>query len=438
MKPDQVERLANGEHAVSILGLASFHANGHVREAALRKLSEDTSGLELPFLLIRLNDWVEPVRTLAHEGVQSRLTANYAGHFLKSLHLLLRLEFCGREAHDATVQAVGELLCRPECRPQLLEGVASGDRVMRHACLRFAAEIEGAGRLSILRAALGDTDPLIRLWTARRLLADATMDDLPKLTAELVRDPFMPVRREALQSLAQRLPDLAAPVLLEALTDRHASIRETARFYLGLLGRPDAVSIYRERLNGAVGAQLVGAVLGLGETGTSEDVERIRPLLKSDETRYRKAAIIALARIAPEALIEEFTAALADPMPGVSNEGCTALLQRVHSVEPAALFTLLREDTPEHVKKNALKLTMRLGKWVSLPVLISLSRGESIISSRTRAFLESWLLSPRRDYSRPTEQQMVAAARALAEASPGLDAGLERSLSSLLKEWGAP
>lgn len=434
MKPDELERIASEDHGVSILGLASFHANGHVREAALRKLAEHRSGSELPFLLIRLNDWVQPVQTQARGAIQSRLTTDYASHFLTNLQLVLRLEFCGRGEHTALVKDISTLLRRPECRHHLLEGASSGDRAMRRACLRLAAEIEGAGRLSVLRAALTDSDPLIRFWTARRLLPDASLDELPRLATELARDPFMPVRREALQALAQRLPENARPSLMDALTDRHTSIRETARFFLSELGDFDAASVYRDRLNAAVGAQLVGAIRGLGETGTAKDAERIRPLLNAGEARHRKAAIFALARIAAENFTEEFTAALADTQPGVSNEACKALLQRARRVEVDTLFYLLREDKREYVKKNAMKLIVRLDKWVSLPALISVSCGDSAIASRTRELLNAWLHSSTRGYARPTNQQLTAAEHAFAKASSSLDSALHRELSSLLKE----
>src|ERR1051326_2316679 len=45
------------------LGLASFHFNGYIREGALRRLGDVFNGTELPFLLLRLNDWVPQVRS---------------------------------------------------------------------------------------------------------------------------------------------------------------------------------------------------------------------------------------------------------------------------------------------------------------------------------------------------------------------------------------
>ena len=66
MKPKDVGHLASmGEMSVSLLGIASCHTNGHVREAAVGELGKTETGTELPFLLIRANDWVPEIRTSA-------------------------------------------------------------------------------------------------------------------------------------------------------------------------------------------------------------------------------------------------------------------------------------------------------------------------------------------------------------------------------------
>ncbi|MBW3597624.1 MAG: hypothetical protein KY475_10150, partial [Planctomycetes bacterium] len=57
--PGIVSSLAIGTRpATSVLGLASFHPSGYVRHQAVRLLAEVRGGSELPYLLIRQNDWV--------------------------------------------------------------------------------------------------------------------------------------------------------------------------------------------------------------------------------------------------------------------------------------------------------------------------------------------------------------------------------------------
>jgi hypothetical protein len=73
------------QHPAAVLGAISFHDDGHVREAAVRRLVALREGDELPFLLLRANDWVEPVRLMAREAVQQRLRPEYAKRFVDCL-----------------------------------------------------------------------------------------------------------------------------------------------------------------------------------------------------------------------------------------------------------------------------------------------------------------------------------------------------------------
>ena len=76
--PEQVNTLirADPQSCVLLLGLACCHASGYVRRNAVACLDQQVrTGTELPFLLLRLNDWVAPVRLRAEAAVRQRLDA---------------------------------------------------------------------------------------------------------------------------------------------------------------------------------------------------------------------------------------------------------------------------------------------------------------------------------------------------------------------------
>ncbi len=62
-----------------------------MREEALRLLATCSDGRELPFLLLRLNDCVEPVQRLAQDIVVQRLKPEYGRHFMRHFYLILML-----------------------------------------------------------------------------------------------------------------------------------------------------------------------------------------------------------------------------------------------------------------------------------------------------------------------------------------------------------
>lgn len=62
IRPEQVQSIARDEATrTAVLGVLSNHHNGYVREEAVRLLSQVTDGSELPYLLVRQNDWVAPI-----------------------------------------------------------------------------------------------------------------------------------------------------------------------------------------------------------------------------------------------------------------------------------------------------------------------------------------------------------------------------------------
>jgi HEAT repeat protein len=75
IRPHDVAYLASlGTDATEFLGIASSHPSDYVRESALRELSKLETGAEVPFLLMRVGDWVENVRVLAREPSEKRVT----------------------------------------------------------------------------------------------------------------------------------------------------------------------------------------------------------------------------------------------------------------------------------------------------------------------------------------------------------------------------
>ncbi len=74
LEPDALTRFDESPDLVSgFWGVMSLHPSGHVRESALDRLTQDTSGQEIRYLLLRANDWVEPVREKAIQALIARL-----------------------------------------------------------------------------------------------------------------------------------------------------------------------------------------------------------------------------------------------------------------------------------------------------------------------------------------------------------------------------
>jgi len=138
MQPEDLSSLPVTERSRgAVLGIASFHANGHVREAAVRQLSDLADGTELPFLLIRNNDWVSEIQRSAKAAVEQRVRDGQFDFSARNLYLLFRLLDKQRAEHSDLVAMVVKQFVQPDHRSKLLEALDSSDRYIRRNVFRL-------------------------------------------------------------------------------------------------------------------------------------------------------------------------------------------------------------------------------------------------------------------------------------------------------------
>lgn len=433
IQPADVPRLRT--HGTPALGLASLHASGYVREAAVRELATMHGGAELPYLLIRLNDWVEPVRDAAYEAIRARLVPAFAPQLVRSLWLAERLERCGRADHEALVARVHGLLASPAGRPALREALSSDDRWLRRSCYRLLVDTPAEDGPKIIRMALHDEDAMIRLRALRA--AEAVLDGnrLREFLGEVGRDPFMPVRREALGLWVRHFPEAAESVLRDALLDSSAAMRETARVDLEARGIGEFREFYLSVLADSPANRLRPALYGLAETGSEADAARVESFLSHPAPGVRKAAVTALSRLAPEAYIPAFVRALEDGSPGVSKAARLALAPRATRVGQEALWNLVAASTEAHVRRNALVLLAGTGKWTSIGWMIrACGLADERLADMARQQVARWIARFNRDQTQPAKGELERMARALDE-SAAMETERERMLRFLMKGY---
>jgi hypothetical protein len=170
LKPDRLGLLQRfGRESVCALGMASLHFSGYVRDEALRKLTDAQDGTELPFLLLRLNDWVQEVRHTAHLLVRERLTIKYAPFFVSNIVLVSRLRLVRRGHQAEIVGAIECLLKSKDCQEAVETGLRSTDGHVKRACYELAFESASFDQVLLIERALSEKDPAVRLRAAERI-----------------------------------------------------------------------------------------------------------------------------------------------------------------------------------------------------------------------------------------------------------------------------
>ncbi len=436
LKPKDLKEFWRLPNAVSVIGVASCHGSGFIRDAAVNELEKSLDGSELPFLLVRLNDWVGVVRESATTAVLHRIRRDYATHFLRHLRLVFRLRSCGRSQHERIVSAVTALFQEPGSAPVLRQGLLSSDRWIRRESLRMAITAKSSQSTVLLKEMLSEADPIMRLWAARNILSSLDDAELMPLLSVLVHDRFMPVRCEALNILVQRSHANARKALDDALLDNHLSVRSLARHWIRIQ-QPEFnfASVYRQSLDVRSARRQRSAILGLGETGKPSDAEATITFLNAPLVSTRKAAIRTLAALDGDRYVTQFITALTDEHPGLSNEATRALVTR-KGVSTEQLQLLFRTESLPHVRKNIFKLLTNQSFWARGVFLFEALRDqdEYIVELGRRAFRD-WLTNTRRMAAAPAASEVQQLRNALKASSGMLTPSEVREFEFCLKSY---
>ncbi|GAB3844157.1 hypothetical protein ACFPIJ_51615 [Dactylosporangium cerinum] len=301
----------HGSDAGAVAALLTFDRSGYLREAGVRWLATSNEPFTLPFLLLRLNDPVDPVRQQATAAVHARLTV---GHATLLVQLLPLIEGLGaRRRAGPIVRTIGELLIDgdPAGRAALWAGARGDDTAVAASCLRMLATIEPAASVE---QAVATGDPALRHWatgvaTARSLDPAVQRRLLPLLEP----DPNPRIRWKALRARTHH-PD-GEPHLRRALLDPDARVRYLARAGLRALGHTDSAALYRTTLTHADATRdtIIGALAGLADMGTRDDAARLVAFLDHPNVRIRSEAWRALATLDPQTFTARAGQLRADP-----------------------------------------------------------------------------------------------------------------------------
>lgn len=276
------------------------HHSGYVREAAILRLGDSRDPRVLPWLLLRLNDWVIPVRVAAGRALTSWSSLEHHEKWVRLFPLVRSLEDVGRSKHADFIARIEQLLL------QRLEGLLISVQPDPSASRAAAMLLLKAPDASVHRFCdqlAAHPDPIVRRAVLLRMRG---ADDLAfdGLLSRVKRDRDPRVRDLLLDILVERQSAHALGALEDALADRSARVRATARFYLNKHSPRDFRAEALERLSAAGAKASAADVFALRDVAKAEDVARFAALLDAPSRKVRCAAVDAVSSLAPDRYID--------------------------------------------------------------------------------------------------------------------------------------
>jgi hypothetical protein len=378
--------------ASALIGALSCHASGHVREAAVRLLDEIETGAELRYLLVRLNDWVPAVRSVAQQAVQRRFRSGYAAAFARNIDLIDRLLHWERVDHTVLLRWIVEYLRGPDGVQAVKAALDSIDVRQRRLLygLLLSTDRESSGML--VRRALRDTDPVCRLRGIRMASSRFSSDALREVLHHALRDSFSAVRLVAARALAAGLVEAQENTFVALLMDAAPSVRIVARHRLRQAGWTDFVSHYARQLAEGSRLGVCVALRAIGEVGDAASVALVRPYASVADSRVAAIALRTLAILDGDAHVDLFLAALRTGAPGLVREAARAIAARIRLVDLHTLWSYNLELPWGPARGRILSLLFGAPKWEALGyMLASLRDPHADVADFARGHLDRWL-----------------------------------------------
>lgn len=441
LKFSALQKYLIDDRHIALLGVASFHRSGYERQDAVKELSRINDGKELPYLLIRLSDWVPAVRRTAEIAVQARIKTDYLQHFVDNLALIKRVkerQRCEPESRRLElIESVHALLKEPANFDLLVKNLNHRDLTVRRVCLSLLLEVQEPELAKLVPHIIYNSDAVIR-QQAVGLALRLGMAEQQLALERLLQDRAPSIRCEALRGLCTTGGELVAWRLRTALLDPSTKVRQYAVWQLATLEPDfDFRGFYTQCLQDLREPQaLAAAVAGLGEIGVPADGQQVLFMLDHPRLIVQRAAIKALSKLDPDHHTASFLRLLKSESASVSRAAQKALDRTKNIVTGSTLWPICQESAYWHVKRNALMLVNQLEKWDRLCyLLLALADNDKQLKTLAISCLPSWQSQYKTTwgFTRPNSRQQELLRSALRDSGDVIPCDLSETLEQCLR-----
>lgn len=385
------------EQYVELLAISSLNGNGHVREKAVKNLSQVDCSRAIQFLIYRLADWVLPVRQAALNGISNYKTTNYIGSFIDNLPIFEWLQKVERTDLSGIYQDIIEFIASTN-RAYVIESFKKYPDKPRILLAKHISRTFNDNPQE-LKLFLTDKHFLIRT------LAITHFEKLGQADIEqLLNDKSANIRLQTLYCLKdQNGFETTAKIFL---ADNSAAIRHFARFTLKQ-SKIDFAKFYNDNLQ--EGKQIIGSLSGLAETEGKQYSETIKSCLNDKKIRAKKTAFLALCKLDEDTAYNFAFANLDSQYLGL-RKVIIEFLSHIPRQEVLIKAKNIYETGNYDLKKSMLKLFSKVGGWTAIPdLMIGTIDENEYVRKLAFGYLQIWRAQAVRLFSTPRQEEIERA-----------------------------
>lgn len=352
-----------------IVRLGTFHPNGYFREKCIWELAGE--GASVRFVLLRLNDWVEPVREVA-EAVSAYITELCVEELVACLPYLEKVKQGSRRDIRYLLKLekdVADCLQAKLADVDLLH-LNRYDLKARKYLYRLLLEGKLLSKEEVNQVLNRERNGQCQFWIMTLLLTnyECTIEELDAYLQHKSRV----VQRKALEQ-KYRMLGTSWESLEELLLASSVGIRSQVSYILRKHTDFDIVAYYVEHLDTS---QKKNCILGIGENGEAEDAKLLMKYLEEPDEGVVKSAIYAISLLLGEKAEAIFWKYLLDERPVVLRAAYREIAannivfgaKKVYEAFIQADSSLLREKLAHQF--------LRERSWDRLPYILELYQYE--------------------------------------------------------------
>lgn len=372
------------EEQRAVLIFSSFNPNGYIREQALKLLAfyKET----LPYIALRLNDWVYNIRQTALNIFSKQLANATDEEIINTFPYMYKLEKAKRVDNSIIFSLIQDKF---HTNKKLLEkGLASSDIKTRKMSLFFLSNIPLAKDSLLLEYIRKEKDPFLRRMIFQILFKAGI--DIIELSECFLKDKHPSNRLLALQYLYDYNINLAFINAYHMLLDQNLQVRILSRKIIKTVEKTDNFhQFYIKNLS----LNTTVAIYGLGEVGTKEDCSVIEPYLKNNKISIVRAAMISLMYLNSEKYITLITEMLNSDSQNIVNTAFI-LLKKYKDYDYKKILATYQKADYENTKIKCALLLFQASKWKTLLYILTIiGNNYEKLETICQAQINRWLLS---------------------------------------------